>query len=61
MQSVLVEAIQGKQTNATTSVSGKASNTGAAAASGTTGAAAEKIVGILGAGVAAAFAGVMAL
>jgi hypothetical protein len=57
---VLVEAIGGKQPNATSS--GGATGTGATAgATGTKGAAADRVVGIVGAGIAAAFAGVMAL
>ncbi|EFQ94754.1 hypothetical protein CFE70_004280 [Pyrenophora teres f. teres 0-1] len=62
VQSLIVEAVQGP--NATASTTGQASKS--SRASGTagpkeTGAGAQNMVGLVGAGVAAAFAGVMAL
>jgi hypothetical protein len=62
VNSVLVEAIGGKPAANTTSGGGSATGSaGAAGATGTNGAAADRVLGVMGAGIAAAFAGVMAL
>ncbi|RMZ70829.1 lignostilbene dioxygenase family [Pyrenophora seminiperda CCB06] len=61
VQDLIIEAVQG--TSATTTATATSKSTGASGTAGPkeTGAGAHKAVGLVGAGVAAAFAGIMAL
>jgi len=62
VQELILEAVQGPNaTTTTTETASKSSGASGTAGPNETGAGAHKVVGLVGAGVAAAFAGVMAL
>lgn len=61
VQELIVEAVQGPNATTTTGSASKSSGASGTAGPRETGAGAHKVVGLVGAGVAAAFAGVMAL
>jgi len=58
---LIVEAVQGPNATTTTGAASKSTGVSGTAGPKETGAGAQKVVGLVGAGVAAAFAGVMAL
>jgi len=61
VQELIVEAVQGPNATTTTGAASKSTGVSGTAGPKETGAGAQKVVGLVGAGVAAAFAGVMAL